>query len=92
MKSPTSFAEYALPIIVKENGKQIGYRLQPKKKGDLLAEIGIEPSDVIISVNGVPLNNPKNAISALRKLTTATEVNIIVKRNGAEVPINIQLQ
>lgn len=92
MKNPTSFAEYALPVIVKENGKQIGYRLQPQKKGDLLAEIGLEPSDVIISVNGVPLSDPKNAIRALRTLATATEVNVIVKRNGAEVPINIQLQ
>lgn len=92
MKNPTSFAEYALPVIVRENGKQIGYRLQPQKKGDLLAEIGLEPTDVITSVNGVPLNDPKNGISALRKLTTATEVNIMVKRNGAEVPINIQLQ
>lgn len=92
MKNPTSFAEYALPVIVRENGKQIGYRLQPQKKGDLLAEIGLEPTDVIISVNGVALNDPKNGISALRKLTTATDVNIMVKRNGAEVPINIQLQ
>lgn len=92
MKNPTSFADYAIPIIVKENGKQIGYRLQPQKKGNLLAEMGLEPADVIISVNGVPLNDPKNGISALRKLTTATEINITVKRNGAEVPINIQLQ
>ncbi len=92
MKSPTSFAEYALPIIVKENGKQIGYRLQPQKKGDVLAEMGLKPSDVITSVNGVPLDNPQNSIGALRKLTTAREVNITVKRNGVEVPLNIQLQ
>lgn len=92
MKNPTSFAEYALPVVVKENGKQIGYRLQPQKQGELLAEIGLEPSDIIISINGVTLDDPKNGISALRDLTTATEVNIMVKRNGAEVPLNIQLQ
>ncbi len=92
MKSPTSFAEYALPIIVRENGKQIGYRLQPQKKGNVLAEMGLKPSDVITSVNGVPLDNPQNSIGALRKLTTAREVNITVKRNGVEVPLNIQLQ
>jgi general secretion pathway protein C len=92
IKNPTSFAQYALPVIVKENGKQVGYRLQPQKKGELLAEIGIKPTDVITSVNGVKLNDPKNGIGALRKLTTATEVNITVKRNGAEVPLNIRLQ
>lgn len=92
LKNPMSFAEYALPVIVKENGKQIGYRLQPQKKGDLLAEMGIEPSDVITSINGIRLDNPKNGINALRKLSTATEVNITVKRNGVEVPLSIQLQ
>ena len=34
LKNPASFGEYALPVVVKENGKQIGYRLQPQKKGD----------------------------------------------------------
>ena len=92
IKNPTSFAEYALPVIVRENGKQIGYRLQPQKKGNLLAEMGIEPSDIITSINGIQLDDPKNGISALRKLSTATEVNITVKRNGAEVPLNIKLQ
>jgi len=92
LKNPTSFAQYALPIIVRENGKQIGYRLQPQKKGDILAKMGLEPSDVITSINGVALDNPQNGISALQKLSTAAEINITVKRNGAEVPLNIQLQ
>lgn len=92
IKNPTSFTKYALPVIVRENGKQIGYRLQPQKEGDLLAQMGIEPSDVITSVNGIQLSDPKNGISALQKLSTASEVNITVKRNGVEVPLNIQLQ
>lgn len=92
MKNPTSFAEYALPIVVKEGGKQIGYRLQPQKRGNLLTEIGLKPTDIITSVNGVRLDNPRNGIGVLRKLSTATEVSITVKRNGAEVPLNIQLQ
>lgn len=32
MSNPTSFGDYALPVVVKENGKQVGYRLQPQKK------------------------------------------------------------
>jgi general secretion pathway protein C len=92
LKKPTSFSEYALPVVVRENGEQIGYRLQPQAKGELLAEIGIEPSDIITSVNGVALNDPKSSVSALQELSSAKEINIIVKRNGTEVPLNIQLQ
>ena len=92
LKNPASFGDYALPVVVKENGKQIGYRLQPQKKGKLLAELGIQSSDVITKINGVKLDKPQNGISALRKLSTAKNLNIVVKRNGAEIPLNISLQ
>jgi general secretion pathway protein C len=92
LKNPASFGEYALPVVVKENGKQIGYRLQPQEKGEMLAELGIQSSDVVIEINGVKLDKPQNGISALRKLSTAKNLNIVVKRNGAEVPLNITLQ
>jgi len=92
LKNPTSFGEYALPVLVKENGKQIGYRLKPQKKGELLSQLGIQSTDVITQINGVKLDKQSNAISALRKLSTAKVLDIVVKRNGAEVPLNISLQ
>jgi general secretion pathway protein C len=92
LKNPASFGEYALPVVVKVNGKQIGYRLQPQKKGQLLAELGIQSTDVITQINGVKLDKPQNGISALRKLSTAKNLSIVVKRNGADVPLNISLQ
>lgn len=92
LKSPASFGDYALPVVVKENGKQIGYRLQPQQKGEMLAELGIQPSDIIVEINGVKLDKPQNGISALRKLSTAKNLNIVVKRNGSEIPLNITLQ
>ena len=91
LKNPTSFGQYALPVVVKKNGKQIGYRLQPQKKGALLSELGIQRSDVITEINGVKLNKPQNGISALRKLSTAKNLSIVVERNGASVPIDISL-
>jgi general secretion pathway protein C len=92
LKNPTSFGDYALPVVVKENGRQIGYRLQPQKKGKLLAELGIQSGDVITQINGIKLDKPQNGISALRKLSTAKNLNIVVKRNGVETPLNISLQ
>ena len=92
MKNPTSFGDYALPVVVKENGKQVGYRLQPQKKGEMLVELGLEPNDVITEINGVKLDQPQNGMSALRALSTANEISLMVKRNGTEVPLNIQLQ
>ncbi len=92
LKSPTSFGDFALPVMVKENGKQIGYRLQPQSKGKLLAEIGIQHGDVITRINGIKLDKPQNGISALRKLSTANKLDMTIKRNGTEVPLSIQLK
>jgi len=92
LRNPTSFGDYALPVIVKENGRQIGYRLQPQAKGQLLTELGIQKNDVITQINGVKLDKPQNGIAALRKLSTAKNLDIVVKRNGVEVPLNISLQ
>ncbi len=92
LKNPTSFGDYALPVVVRENGRQVGYRLQPQAKGQLLSELGIERNDVITRINGIKLDRPQNGISALRKLSTAKNLNIVVKRNGVEIPLNISLQ
>ena len=93
LQNPTSFGDYALPVVVKENGKQIGYRLQPQQKGsELMQQAGLEASDVITEINGIKLDNPQNGIGALRQLSTANSVSITVIRNGTEVPLNIQLQ
>jgi general secretion pathway protein C len=92
MKNPTSFGEYALPVVVKQNGKQVGYRLKPQKKGALLAEYGIKPGDIITEINGVKLDKPQNGIKALRQLSSASEVSLVVKRGQSFVPLNIQLQ
>ena len=92
MKNPVSFGDYAVPIVYKENGKQIGYRLRPQAKGELLTQYGIQPDDVITKINGVKLDNPQSGIKALRELSSATEVNLTIKRGGSYVPLNIQLQ
>ena len=93
LKNPTSFGNYALPVVVKKNGKQLGYRLQPQQQGTaLMQELGLEASDVITEINGIKLNNPQNGIGALRQLSTANSVSITVMRNGTEVPLSIQLK
>lgn len=93
LKNPTSFGDYALPVVVKKNGKQLGYRLQPQQNGtELMQEVGLQANDVITQINGIRLDNPQNGIGALRQLSTANSVSITVMRNGTEVPLSIQLK
>jgi len=91
LKSPTSFAKYAIPIPYNENGKLRGYRLQPQGDRTLFDAVGLQANDVIISLNGVALNNPARGIKALQKLQNAKSVDIVVLRNGAEMPLHFEL-
>ncbi|MEM6987781.1 MAG: hypothetical protein AAF499_14735, partial [Pseudomonadota bacterium] len=76
----------------RENGKVVGYRLMPKQDSAILRNYGIEPGDVVTSLNGVRLDNQRRGLKALRQLVTASTIDMVVMRNGAEIPINIALQ
>ena len=90
--NPESLRDYALPVVVKKNKKQIGYRLKPQQKGGILYDIGIEPEDIVTAVNDVALSNPKNATKALMELITAKNVFITVMRGDNELKIKVELQ
>ena len=92
LKDPTSFGDYALPIVVKERGKQIGYRLDFQAKGEVFTAAGLKSTDVITSINGIALNTPQKSMRALRGMRAAKQLNLVVSRNGADVRINLQLQ
>ena len=93
LKNPTSFGEYAIPVPVSKNGKLQGYRLRPQKKGkQLFQQFGLKRNDIVISINGISLNDPVKGISALKKLSNATDINLTVLRNGAETPLQFSIR
>jgi general secretion pathway protein C len=91
LKNPTSFGKYAIPIPYRENGKLRGYRLRPQGDNTLFDAIGIKPTDVVLAINGVELNSPKEGLKALRSLQKAKQVNLTVLRNGAELPLQFDI-
>ncbi|MDH5516236.1 MAG: type II secretion system protein GspC [Gammaproteobacteria bacterium] len=93
LKNPTSFGEYAIPVPVSKNGKLQGYRLRPQKKGkELFEQFGLQRNDIVTSINGIQLNDPVQGISALKKLSSATDINLTVLRNGAETPLQFSIR
>lgn len=91
LKSPTSFGKYAIPVPYKENGRIVGYRLTPQGDRTLFDVVGLDPNDVIVAVNGVQLDDPAEGLKALRELQSASQVNITVLRNGAEIPLQFDI-
>jgi len=91
LQNPTSFGKYAIPIPYKENGVLRGYRLRPQGDNTLFETVGLEPSDVILAINGIELTNPNDGLKALRSLQKAKQVNLTVLRNGSELPLQFDI-
>ena len=74
-----------------ENGKLVGYRITPKQNPEILEAQGIIAGDVITRVNNIQLNSQKQGIRALRNAVKAENLEVVVLRDGIEVPISISL-
>ena len=74
-----------------ENGKLLGYKITPKQNPEILEAQGIVAGDVITRVNNIQINSQKQGIRALRNVVKAEQLEVMVLRNGVEVPLSISL-
>jgi len=74
-----------------ENGKLLGYRITPKQNPEILEAQGIVAGDVITRVNNIQINSQKQGIRALRNVVKAEQLDVMVLRDGVEVPLTISL-
>lgn len=65
-----------------DEGRLIGFQLQPGRDAGFLQRFGMEPGDVLTSVNGIQLDSPVRALEVMRELGEAGQVRVEVLRNG----------
>jgi len=67
-----------------ENGQAIGFRVQPRGDGRVFAQLGLEPGDVLTQVNGIRLNDVRNATQVLQALSETQQASVTIRRNGTD--------
>ena len=90
-RNPSMLGRVVAAEPYQENGKLVGYRITPKQNPEILEAQGIVAGDVITSVNNIQLNSQKQGIRALRNAVKAETLDVVVLRDGIEVPISISL-
>ena len=90
-RNPSMLGRVVAAEPYQENGKLVGYRITPKQNPEILEAQGIVAGDVITRVNNIQLNSQKQGIRALRNAVKAQNLEVVVLRDGIEVPINISL-
>ncbi|WP_156678578.1 type II secretion system protein N [Sphingomonas profundi] len=68
-----------------------GFTVQANGTGDALRAAGLQPGDVVISVNGARVSGAEDARRIQQQLSVSGEVTMIVERGGSEVPLRVRV-
>jgi len=90
-RNPSMLGRVVAAEPYQENGKLVGYRITPKQNPEILEAQGIVAGDIITRVNNIQLNSQKQGIRALRNAVKAENLDVVILRDGIEVPISISL-
>ncbi len=89
---PASLAGLVHTEPVQQDGKFMGYRLQPGADAALLSRLGLQPGDVVTAVNGVTLDNPARGQEALSALAAVNDLRLTLLRNGVPHSVTFPVQ
>ena len=68
-----------------------GFTVEAQGDGSALRAAGIQPGDVIVSVNGARVENAADATRIQQQLGRSGEATVIVERGGNEVPVRVRV-
>lgn len=80
--NPTAFAEIVRPQPVFANGVQRGYRVYPGRNRQMFSKLGLRPGDLVLSINGTPLDDPQRGMEIFNTMGTSDRVQVTVEREG----------
>jgi len=69
---------------VAENAQVVGLRLAGVDPDSLLAWLGLQDDDQLISLNGLPITDPSKALQAYNEVRGAQQVELKIKRKGQD--------
>lgn len=90
-KSPADLARQFRLEPVSEGGALRGYRIRALRDPALLQRAGLDPNDVLLSVNGRALAQAAELPALMNELREASSLDVIVLRNGVEMPVHVDL-
>jgi general secretion pathway protein C len=90
-QNPQSLAEVVNVSAVREGGTLLGYRVNPGKDQAQFTQLGFKPGDMVISVNGVSLDEPANTMILYNSMRTAQEAVFELQREDQQLTLSVNL-
>ena len=89
--APTSIGDIVRFMVATQNGEMIGYKVRPGRVDGLFEKSGFKEGDVVVSVNGLIVNEPNAVRDVYHMLKESRRVLAEVKRGGEFVDFVIDL-
>lgn len=90
-QQPLKIFEHVRFVPVRSRDGLKGYRVLPQKNRELYNRLGIRPSDLVTSVNGVSLTNDQEAMKLMDMLKDASTIQVDIVRNGQPQSLTFSL-
>ena len=74
------------------NGLEAGFRVVDIEPDSVFDKLGLLQEDVIVSVNGAPVRNNREALAAYQSFKSADALQLGLLRDGREVTIDFSIQ
>lgn len=91
VKNPGKLLDYVNISPIMTEGKMQGYRINPGKDVAFFHRLGLQSNDLAVSINGYDLRDNGQAMQIMNQLSSMTEMNLTVERNGQQQDIYIKL-
>lgn len=89
--NPSALGELLRAQPVFSNGTQKGYRVYPGRDRQQFTRLGLQPGDLVTSVNGSTLDDPNRSGEILNTLTASSTAQITVERNGTNQQLTLDM-
>ena len=71
-----------VPVFTGKDRTLKGYRILPKKNRAVYNRLGLRPSDIVTAINGIALNDQREAMKVINELVKSDQVEVQLDRNG----------
>lgn len=92
LSNPGSLFNYLSIKPAIQDGKTIGYELNPGTDNRMFINAGLKEGDIAVEINGYDLRNSAQAMQAMGDLQNMTEITLVVDRNGSRETISLDLK
>jgi general secretion pathway protein C len=90
-EEPGLMADIMRPQPVFAQGKQKGYRVYPGRNRQAFTRLGLRPGDLVMAINGTPLDDPARGQEIFRTLGSSSEAHITVMRAGQQQDLTLNI-